>query len=115
MLPSVVQYINSVWLGRHPPGEMGLRNLHEMKLMGEMLDQLVAGNLSRVGDLMMQRLKAIEQATKDGHWNVAQFLEVGGLGEIGLATQGEVKSAVRAQMMDYRLRESTSRSGKLVP
>ena len=112
---SVVQYVNSVFHGRHPPGEMSQRNVHELRLLAECLDSLVSGRLTHLGDVLMQRLKAIEQATKDGHWAVAQYLEVSHGSDVGLASPSEMRAAVRAQLQDHRLRESTSKSHRAVP
>ena len=111
-LACAVQYINSVWHGHYPPSEMGQRNAKELRLLGVCLDCLVRGELAQVGDILMQRLKSLEQFTKDGHWQVAQFLEVRGAGEVGLATQSEVRGAVKQQLMETRLRDSTSRQAK---
>ena len=41
--------------------------MKEMRVVGEALDALLRGELAELGDLLMQRLKAIEQAKKDGH------------------------------------------------
>ena len=57
---NVVQYITSVWHGMHPQSEMGVRNVREMRMVGECLDALTRGELPKVGDMLMQRLKAIE-------------------------------------------------------
>ncbi|CAK0839772.1 unnamed protein product, partial [Prorocentrum cordatum] len=58
---SGVQYITSVWHGLHPQSEMGVRSVREMRTVGECLDALLRGELGHLGDLSMQRLKAIEQ------------------------------------------------------
>ena len=65
-----------------------------MRMVGECLDALTRGELPRVGDMLMQRLRAMEQATKDGHWHVAQHLELVGSTDIGLASRAEVSSAM---------------------
>ena len=109
---TVVQYITSVWHGLHPPGEMGVRNCREMRTVGECLDALLRGDLASLGDLLMQRLKAIEQATKDGHWQVARHLEVCDTTELGLATDLEVQTAVNRQIRDGKLKDAISTSNK---
>ena len=60
----------------------------------------------------MQRLKAIEQATKDGHWQVARHLEVCDTTELGLATDLEVQTAVDRQIRDGKLKDAISKSNK---
>eukprot|EP00959_Pyramimonas_sp_CCMP1952_P017725 376019-Pyramimonas_sp.AAC.1 len=64
---------------------MGLRNTKEMRMIHGCLNAPLACRLPKLGDTLMQRLKAIEQAHKDGHWQVAQHLEVSGDVEGGLA------------------------------
>ena len=54
---------------------MNLRTVREMRTVGECLDALLRGELPRLGDILMQRLKALEQSTKDGHWEVAENLD----------------------------------------
>eukprot|EP00959_Pyramimonas_sp_CCMP1952_P078268 1635958-Pyramimonas_sp.AAC.1 len=94
MAAMVVQYITSAWHGRHPPRTMGVRNTKEMRMIGECLDALLAGRLPELGDVLMQGLKAIEQARKDGRWAVAQHLEVGADVNASLARASEVRDAI---------------------
>ncbi|CAK0870953.1 unnamed protein product, partial [Prorocentrum cordatum] len=94
MASNVVQYITSVWHGMHPQNEMGVRNVREMRMIGECLDALTRGDLPQLGDMLMQRLKAIEQATKDGHWKIAEHLELIDSTDIGLASSAEASAAV---------------------
>ena len=108
---NVVQYITSVWHGMHPQSEMGVRNVREMRMVGECLDALQRGELPKVGDMLMQRLKAIEQATKDGHWQVARHLELVDGTDIGLASRAEVASAVSSYSEGAKLKERLSRAG----
>ena len=60
----------------------------------------------------MQRLKAIEQATKDGHWGVAQHLELAGAADVGLATDAEVRGVVCGQVADAKLKEAREQAKK---
>ena len=108
---NVVQYITSVWHGMHPQGEMGVRNVREMRMVGECLDALQRGELPKVGDMLMQRLKAIEQATKDGHWQVAQHLELVDSTDIGLASQAEVSAAASTYSEGAKLKERLGKAG----
>ena len=111
MASMVVQYITSVWHGRHPPHTMGLRNVKEMRMIGECIDALTAGRLPQLGDILMQRLKAIEQATKDGHWQVAQHLELVDSTDIGLASQAEVSAAASTYSEGAKLKERLGKAG----
>ena len=71
-----MQHITSAWHRHHPQGEVGIRNVRVIRASGDRLDAPLRGELDLTGDRLMQRLKAIEQATKDGHWQVAQHLEL---------------------------------------
>ena len=100
----------SVWHGAHPQSEMGVRNTRDMRTTGECLDVLIQGNLPALGDILMQRLKALEQAVKDGNWNTAAHLEVVPSLDVGLTSQRELRSAVQGQLQQYRLKEARGRS-----
>ncbi|CAK0827383.1 unnamed protein product [Prorocentrum cordatum] len=109
MASNVVQYITSVWHGMHPQNEMGVRNVREMRMIGECLDALTRGDLPQLGDVLMQRLKAIEQATKDGHWKIAEHLELIDSTDIGLASSAEVSAAVASYSEGAKLKDALSR------
>lgn len=57
-------------------GKLGMRTLREMKTLAQCLDLLAQGEVGRSADLVSQRVKALERATVEGHWNSAQFLEL---------------------------------------
>ena len=73
-----------------------------------------ASAVVHVGQLM-QKLKAIEQSAIDGHWHVAPFLEVRSAGEEGLATQNGLRGAAKRQLVETRLRNSTSKQPEVSP
>ena len=108
----VMQYITSVWHGAHPASTMQARNAREMKIVGECLDALLLGRLPELGDMLMQRLKALQQAHLDGHWQTATHLEVAGRSTTGLTSAVELREAVRGHVMEARLRDATSRTGR---
>eukprot|EP00435_Cladocopium_sp_Y103_P018337 s2813_g4.t1 len=57
-------------------GKLGMRTLRELKTLAQCLDMLAQGQIGRGADLLSQRVKALERATAEGHWNSAQFLEL---------------------------------------
>eukprot|EP00435_Cladocopium_sp_Y103_P025941 s4041_g6.t1 len=57
-------------------GKLGMRTSREMKTLAQCLDWLATGQVGRGADLLSQRLKALERATVETHWNSAQFLEL---------------------------------------
>ena len=56
--------------------KLGMRNLRELKTLAQALDYLGSNQPSKCADLLAQRLKAIERACIEQHWNTAQFLEL---------------------------------------
>ncbi|CAK0792480.1 unnamed protein product, partial [Prorocentrum cordatum] len=98
MSAMVVQYIASAWHGRHPPHTMGVRNTKEMRMIGECLDALLAGRLPELGDMLMQKLKAIEQVGADAN--------------ASLARASEVRDAVSAFEDEARLAQHLAAAGK---
>eukprot|EP00971_Amphidinium_carterae_P334072 6469154-Amphidinium_carterae.2 len=52
------------------------RNLREMRTLCQALDLMSDRRYGEAADLLAQRLKAVEKATIDGHWNGAQLLEL---------------------------------------
>ena len=87
---------------------MGYRDVKELRTIGECLDTLLRGDLAGVGDMLMQRLKAIQQATKDGNWALAKHLELCDTDNVGLATQQERSEAVQAELQHQKLKGGTS-------
>lgn len=55
---------------------LGLRNEREMRTLAEGLDAMLAGDLGRAGDILMQRFRACEVNVLDGDWTMAKHLEL---------------------------------------
>ena len=69
----VLQYLTSVFHGAHPQSSMSLRNSRELRTTVECIDALLAGDRPHLGDLLMQRLKAVHTEAVEGNWNLAQL------------------------------------------
>jgi hypothetical protein len=65
---------------------------------------LIEGDLARVGDLLMGRMKALEEALSDGSWDLAREYEVLPQRETGITTDFERQRAAALQMRNVRLR-----------
>ena len=87
-------------LERAPP----IHHEREMKTICASLDQLIEGDLARVGDLLMGRMKALEEALSDGSWDLAREYEVLPQRETGITTDFERQRAAALQMRNVRLR-----------
>lgn len=85
---------------------VGLRNARELRTLAEALDLLMVGKVAEAGDLLMQRFKAVELASQEGNWKVAQHLEL--IPETGVSTSSfkERRAAAKLEMEDYRLRKA---------
>ena len=87
-------------LDRAPP----IHHEREMKTICATLDQLIEGDLARGGDLLMGRMKALEEALSDGSWDLAREYEVLPQRETGITTDFERQRAAALQMRNVRLR-----------
>ena len=57
--------------------QMGTRlNHRELKTICTVIDMLAPKQPAQAADVLFQRVKSLVKATKDGHWNSAQFLEL---------------------------------------
>ena len=55
---------------------LSTRDARELKTLATAVDLLARGQLSSVGDLLMQRFKSIETSVRDQHWDVARQQEL---------------------------------------
>ncbi|CAK0858151.1 unnamed protein product [Prorocentrum cordatum] len=71
---AAVSYFLGIFQNSHP--SLGIRNAREARTLCKALDLLAAKAYGQAADLLAQRLKAVEQATVDGHWGKAGWLEL---------------------------------------
>ena len=107
----MVAYLTSIFHGAYPVREVGQRDSRELRTLAEALDALAAGSLPAVGDLLMQRFKALEQKVIDGDWGTASRLELLPERQVGLTPLSEQTSASRAQLLHLKLLEAKKRYG----
>ena len=80
---------------------------HEMATLAEGVDCLNDGDLARLGDILLQRYKALERSVVvGGAWAVAQELEVIEHARVGLASDEEINRSARRQMQGARLQQT---------
>ena len=75
----------------------------EMVTLVEAIDALLEGSLDRVGDVLMGRYKALEDASTTGSWAVAREFEAVAERDDGLVTDAERQRAVSLQLRRVRL------------
>lgn len=100
----VMAYINQVMLAQHPPQQLGLRNLREAQTLGQALDLIMEGQVARAGDLLMQRLKALETAVSDQSWQQARHQELIAPQAASLSRGAEKEQAAKAEIRAAKLK-----------
>ena len=109
LTPRVMEYVTTVGF----KNVVGIRNQKELKTLAQALDAILTGNLCLAGDTLMQRLKALEQASADGTWAAAEYLEVTPRGSATSVPQEEREQALgearRAARSEAALRRVTPR------
>ena len=104
LAPVMMTYFRSVWQGRFPPSETGLRTNTELELLATAIDALLEGRLEEVGDLLVQRFKSLQMSHLYG-WKVAQELELSNRSDVSIVTMEEKQEALRAYQRDHKVLE----------
>ena len=105
----MMAYVSQVILTQHPPQAMGVRNHRELVTLGRAIDLLLAGQLGELGDLLAQRLKAVETAVAEQSWSTARHQELIPSQAASLTTEGERRRAARQEVAHGKLRELVSK------
>ena len=106
----LVGYLQAILLGKHSLEKIGPRSGRELRTLAEAMDHLAEGRLPQVADLLMQRFKALEQSISDGHWGIANQLELVDETGITLTSAGEQRAAARAEMLRHKLEEARKKN-----
>ena len=106
---TVGAYVSQVLFANHPPEGMGLRNAREIVTLSTSLDLLPSGQLARLGDVLMQRMKAVE--LPDG-WAVAKHYELIPPSKPAITTDKERDFAAKAALRAAKWKESLQRAEK---
>eukprot|EP00435_Cladocopium_sp_Y103_P061594 s1327_g23.t1 len=103
-------YINQIVMSRFPAGQMGVRNQREMVTLGTGVDLLLAGRLPELGDLMIQRLKALETSLGDQSWQTARHQELIPPMAASLTGELERRKAARHELAQSKLKNMMSKN-----
>ncbi len=106
----VMAYVNQIFLANHSNQSLGIRNIREAQTLGCAIDMLMAGNLGGLGDLWMQRLKALETAVAEQSWNSARHQELIAPQSASLTNQAERESAAKAEVRAAKLRATLTKN-----
>ena len=102
---SFLTYLTAVFFGQHPPKELGVKTTAELRTLASCLDSLGRGDLPALGDMLIQRFKALETSIVDNSWSVARRLELVP-SETLLATPLERKAPARDELLYSILKET---------
>ena len=105
----VVTDLNAIWHSQHPHSSTSLRTARELRTVAECLDALFSGKLGRLGDILTQRVKALEVAHGGGNWGLAQELEVIPAQSSCLVSERERREAVRSHRLSQRFAPGAAR------
>ena len=107
---SLLAYFQLVWRALNS-NHGNLHNLHEMRNIAVAVDHLLGACFEELGDHLVQRFKALERFAQDGHWAVAQHMELGERPEGGLTGADELQEAGRSRLFEDRLAKTVSKPG----
>eukprot|EP00438_Fugacium_kawagutii_P018628 Skav224574 [mRNA] locus=scaffold246:87657:89250:- [translate_table: standard] len=102
--PVATSYLLTVMVPTHRE-RLGVRLLREIRTLTAALDELARGENARAGDIISQRLKALELQLTDGGWQRAQFLELIPPEGPQLAERSEQAMAAREQAAEAKMRQ----------
>ena len=103
--PSATPYLLTVLAPLHKD-KMGLRQMRELRTITACLDEIARGNPQKGGDILSQRLKALELQMADGGWSRAQYLELISPEGATLAERSEQAMASKEQAQEARMRQA---------
>ena len=102
-----LSHLVSIFHGRHPPEQVGVRSGREMRMLALAIDALLEGRPPQVGDILMQRFKALEMSVAEKSLDLASHLEITDKTG-GLTTPPEKQAVARQAFLFKRLADATS-------
>ena len=103
--PVMISYLYSMVFVQHPVETVGARTVQELRTLATLLDHLARGELDQLGDVAMQRFKALELSIKDKSWTLATELELLPPLDACLTSQSEHQKAAKAALLRGKLEE----------
>eukprot|EP00438_Fugacium_kawagutii_P005652 Skav226154 [mRNA] locus=scaffold3275:7240:8613:+ [translate_table: standard] len=106
----MMAYVNQVILSQHPQSSMGIRNYRELVTVGTAIDLLLSGHLAQLGDLLMQRMKALESSLNDQGWQQARHQELIPPVGASLTSEMERRRSAKQELASAKLKEAIQKS-----
>ena len=110
--PVAVRYLNQVVFADNAKKDIGLRTSREMRTLCEAIDLLLEGKLGACGDMLMQRLKALETSIQEGSWATAKHQELIPPVTTSITGDSERDLVVKAESRALKLRERLEKARK---
>ena len=111
MEPVVTRYL--VNLVQQQSTKLSLRNERELRTIAEALDSMLTGRFAELGDLLMQRFRAIECAAVEGGWETAKHMELIPPTETTSLTQRERADAAALEVRELGARALQHKAGSV--
>ena len=108
----VMSYVSQVLLNHHPMSKIGIRSYREVITVGNAVDLLLQGRLPECGDLLIQRLKALETSFQEGTWSSARHQELIPAVGASMTSQPEREVTAKAELRAQKLRLALQKSTK---
>ena len=89
---------------RGSKSELSHHTLREFVTLASAMDALLEGETAKAGDILIGRFKALEEATKEGSWRIAQEFEVIPQEDEDLVGHEERYRAASLQLRSSKLR-----------
>ena len=90
---------------------LGRRDRQELQTLAQCLDHLASGRLAPLGDILMQRFKAVETAVSTKSWEIAPHMELVQTSDgAGVTSAKEQELAAKMTLKDAQLRSMMDRS-----
>ena len=106
----VEMYLNQIFFVQNPESLVGLRTSREIRTWGRVIDLLLDGRFGELGDVAMQRLKALETSHKEGSWELARHHELIPPTLASITGEEERHVAARVEFQELKLREAMERA-----
>ena len=106
----VEMYLNQVFFVQHPESTVGLRSTREMRTWAKVIDFLLDGRFGELGDVAIQRLKALETAHNEGSWDLAKHHELIPASLASITGDEEKHVAARTELQELKLKEAMEKA-----
>ena len=106
----VEMYLNQIFFVQNPEGSVGLRTTGEMRTWAKVVDMLLDGRFRELGDVTIQRLKALETAHKEVLWALAKHHALLPASLSSIAGDEEKHVAACMELQELKLKEAMEKA-----